>query len=336
MKKRIYYFLLLFIALLSVCPVTAANKDREEHDSNMRKVLFGRDDKYYNNTIIESDKKTKVEALQYASYLCIDYWNGSENNLNTKSAGETALDALKKLGVEDLPKNITDKKEANGINYTASGKDHRKYTHLGWDHNYSAGGLDNDKSNWPRRKKILQNTVKKVFNNCQSIGTIDKMLSIFGIDKSEGALDPRCNSLAAVIYYTHILVDYNQTDSYDEEYSVIPLVETAGKGDSDIIDEMEKHFQILFASQIESSEYKILKREINNYRKKAKRYLDVTKTPGGLMDSDNYDKYRSECVLGYLNMLQRRVPSLLQKEEFFKEVFNTGDVSNNKGDQKEQ
>lgn len=313
MKRRRWSFLLLIIMIFAI-PLNTFAGDAEYHDEKMRQVLFGEMDSYYKKLAKGSKQKQYIEDLQYASYLCVDFFNGAKK-------GQIALESLSDIGVPNLPANTTDSFEKNGINYTASGYTHRGYTHKGWDYDYSKDGLDGDKANWKSRKVILQNTVKTIFDGENSKkGFLAKIKEFFGIKDKKESLDPRYNSLAAVIYYVHILGDQIDADENEEGFTAVPFVMMNGKGEVCIVDELEKHFSILFNSQIDSAEYKILIMEMDKYKVKAEKLYDITDTPGGLADSNNFEEYRS-CEEEFIKMLSDRVPKLLQNEDFFSSVF---------------
>ena len=204
-----------FFSCLSCANVYAS--ERKEHDKYMCDVLFKNFLQPENKISIQDE----IEALECASYLAIDQFNGN---------GQKDLDKLVAYGVADLP-------SLSAIDYSASGKNHRTYTHRGWDFVY--GGLNGDR--WAKRKQIL-------------LSTADAIFEFDGNEKQK-------ESFCAVIYYTHVLVDLMDDESYKVDNGLI--IDPGGRSDkADIIDELLKHFKVLFADQKHTHKYLFLSGEI--------------------------------------------------------------------------
>lgn len=175
MKRKLIAIIGVIIFLLQATPLAYAH-NRTEHDKQLEKVLFGRDNYHASQPKKEQDA---IEALKCAVYLCIDQFNNS---------GEQELKTLKDYKVPNLPKKVAD------INFFGN-YTHRKYTHLGW-----VPVMTPTEGNWSTRKEILLSTVNKVFDFGWTSGF--SFLGITSLDYSE-----QCDAMAALLYYIHILGD---------------------------------------------------------------------------------------------------------------------------------
>lgn len=131
-KLRTFYYIVFFLTM-TVAPLFSFNN--AQHDEYMLQVLFGR------HTSIDKESN-EVKALEYASYLTLDQFNGK---------GVKELAFLNQMKVRNIPKDISK------IDFSSNGL-HRSYTHRGWDFSYST-----DKAHWNIRKNILIATANKVF-----------------------------------------------------------------------------------------------------------------------------------------------------------------------------
>lgn len=122
-----------------------------------------------------------VKALLNALYLCCEQ---SDNQ------GQGKVDYLKVKKVKKLP-------ALNEINIKNS--ELIECSHISWEYEYLA-----NKKTRANRKRILQNTVNSVFD----FGTFNNWF---------GSESGKCNSFAAVLYYSHILSDYMADDPEDTE-----------------------------------------------------------------------------------------------------------------------
>ena len=123
----------------------------------------------------------KVKMLLSALYLCSEQADG---------LGQDKLDYIKGHGVSGVP-------ALSGLNI--KGSELLSCSHHSWEREYAS-----NKSNQGNRRRILQNTVNAVFD----FGLIN---NIFG---SGGG---KCNSFAALLYYSHILADYLADDPDDTQ-----------------------------------------------------------------------------------------------------------------------
>ncbi|SFG31053.1 DNA/RNA non-specific endonuclease [Oribacterium sp. WCC10] len=125
-----------------------------------------------------------VKLLLDAMYLCCE---------QADNQGQNKVDQLKLKKVDSVP-SISDINIKNGELIDCS--------HIAWDSEY----LTNKKAR-KNRKRLLQNAVNKVFD--------------FGLFNNWfGSETGKCNSFAALLYYSHILADYLADDPEDTETQV--------------------------------------------------------------------------------------------------------------------
>ena len=274
MRKSKGFILFLFVLLTLGCLSNpkAYAFDRKDHDKYMCEVLFKNFLQPENKTSIQDE----IEALECASYLAIDQFNGH---------GQADLDKLIAYGVKGLP-------SLRDIDFSASGKTHRSYTHRGWDYVY--GGIAGDR--WAQRKQILLDTAN----------------TIFVFDGNEKKKDSFC----AVIYYTHILGDLMDDKSYKIQNGLI--MDPGGRVDkADIIDELLKHFKVLFADQKYTHKYLFLTNAMERYNVKLSR---IVRSDGGI-NSDEKFELRQKYVTGLMKLLTSYLPEMLKEESFFYNAF---------------
>lgn len=268
-----------------------------EHDEELGAVFFEEDYSKY-----QSDKiKNNVNALEMASYLTIDQFGGK---------GEKTYDELREMNMSGLPwKFLTiDYSYIPGTDKKVSPNTHRMYTHQGWDRNYaskSKGSKAADKF-WEKRKKILLGTVNTIFK-------FDAM-PLFGYGEE-------CNSLAGIIYYVHILGDYEAAKNRDRIKYLSELTDQENTDGDDINDGMitslRGYIEVLFVDQKSSDEYKKLMEKLDEIEKGADK---IDQSFGGVNTDEEFQKYHKYSNI-LLKSLKEYMPKLLKKEEFFSEVF---------------
>ncbi len=277
-----------FILVTSTLITCYAYPTAEEHNKELKAVLFER-----GYSKFQSDKiKKYVTAIEYASYLAIDQYGGK---------GEKNYEELKKYKMGGLPlrfdtidysKDLIDKEKKITPNT------HRKNTHQGWDIDYG-----NSKVNkfWESRKKILLGTVNSIFD--------------FGKFSAFTGYSDKCNSLAGIIYFVHILGDY---DEANDRSKIVYLADLSGRKDGyDMIPALEKYIKTLFPNQKSSQDYKDLMNGLDDIGKKAGR---IYRSTGGVNTDEEFQEYRQYAV-DLMELLQNHMPQLLKNEEFFKNVF---------------
>ncbi len=306
--RKANIFILLFVMIFSLETVCVeAHQNAEEHYEELEAMLFGT---YKYN---EKDIQTNVEILKKASTLCIDQFGASDEELLTN---------LKKWGVKGIISDISEinPDESNPIKLAA--KNHRTYTHQGWDYNYT-GEKYGDLANWPERKNILLASAEKVFDF--SVFSGEWLFLDFGYSD-------KCDSFCALIYYNHLLGDYlediNSKDGNIDRFNgqsngkKIPFASDSLIS-PDIFSELEKHIAILFEDQSDSRVYASLMSDIETLAGKAR---NITGNEEGTVTEENY-KDIGVCVRELMDILTgenshyNAIHELLEKEKFFKDVF---------------
>lgn len=297
--KRFLSALLAVVLIASMVSVGYAHSDthgKEVHEKKMKKILF--DDE--NHRLMGSQKEA-FDALVYASQLVLDQANGSDERY------------LKKLRddykVSGLPKRISE------IDFRVSAGTHRDYTHHGWDYDYSnTPKPGSDEANWPLRKEILLKTTAKVFGFQK-----DHQFLWF----KWGDYDKKCNSMAALIYYIHVLADHQDyLDSIHSNYSgesleMMPFV-SESPNEPDVVSEILKHLGIIFEDQTDNDNYKCLTQDLKTIKEEAIRIKG--KGTGEIDTVEKRALYKAqvdECI----KCLSYRVHTLLEKEDFWQKVF---------------
>lgn len=304
MKKRITVALLIFIFALCSVPY-ALSHEGDQHYREIEAVLFG-PSKF---RIVGNDEKKKLlQHLEYVTAIAIDQNNGSHSGM---------FKDLQLYGVPNLPPNMTDPSNGNdnNINFRCSRGIHRKYTHLGWTFTYR---IEYDKnkepitSNWPVRKKMMVETVRKVL----------------GSDKYKEEI---YDSFAAILYYVHLLGDMQTDSTRTERDQVIPLIDKHGLGDiisykanRDVFTELHHYLPILFQGNVNKtyqSYYDRMIRQIKQLYYKVKTTMkdnikNGTATEDNYLTSEQLDRYSREL----LKILSDNMPTLLE-HSYFSGVF---------------
>ena len=171
MIKRIVAFILTIVLLLSISSTVFAC-DEKQTNTYVTQILFG------NNALSKANDQN-VKMLMSALYLC------SEQSDNQ---GQDKVDYLKAMKVSGVP-------SLSDLNINTNNL--MECSHNTWEYVFAAF-----KKNQASRKKVLRNTVNKVFD--------------FGfVNNFVGSKNGKCNSFAALLYYSHILTDY-LADNPDE------------------------------------------------------------------------------------------------------------------------
>ena len=275
--KRWFCLGLLIILLTSVTSLCFAH-DKRGHNQDLEEVLFG---KGFDSKALSDQAKQTVDAIEAASYLAIDQYNGN---------GADELKLLKDQNILGLPDDISE------IDFTANSQ-HRSFTHRGWDYFYT-----NDRAHWNTRKSILLNTINEKFD----FG--EKSNQIVGFNK-------KCNSFSAVIYYIHIIGDHIEDKSY--KYSDLKIAVGGTNDDQNIIKELLKHSEILFSNPRTMIQRIRFTQRLKSLDGKFKK---IVLSEGGVNSNEKYNKYHMYCE-ELLQILKEEMPYLLKKEEFFSKVF---------------
>ena len=162
------------VLLLSISCNTAFACDESQTNTYVAQILFG------DNAISRSSDE-KVKMLMSALYICSE---------QTEGLGQDKLDYLKAKKVSGIP-------ALSAINVKSDNL--FECSHNSWEYE-----LSSLKKVQGKRKKLLQNTVNKVFD----FGTFNNWF---------GSESGKCNSFAAFLYYSHILADYLADDPSETE-----------------------------------------------------------------------------------------------------------------------
>ena len=191
LKKRLTFILIFFLtvaALVSELYIDSYAWDEKEHNSLMEKVLLGENPVYP----VDTGKRNEViRDLRRASYFAIDFTSEERLAGVAKTNKQNEFKELKKgCWRFAAPKNLTDIAVPGG-NGTGRNGDHRKYTHMGWDYDYTDKYNGWEAEQWELRKNILLSTVHKKLD--------------FGVFSSRN--NTQCVAFCELLYYTHILGD---------------------------------------------------------------------------------------------------------------------------------
>lgn len=311
MKKANIFILFLVIMFSFETICVQAHQNAAEHYEELEAMLFN--SRNFHESV-EGDVRKAVRILEYASTLCIDQFGGSNRIL---------LDGLKKWGVKGIISNISEINPDESAPIKLSARNHRAYTHQGWDYNY-IGEKYGDLANWPERKNILLASAERVFDFSALSG---KWLFLdFGYSD-------KCDSFCALIYYNHLLGDYLEDINSDDGRNIDRFNGTSN-GDkipfasdslipTDIFSELEKHIAILFGDQADSRVYDSLMSDLETLAGKARRIIGNGE---GTVTEENYEDIRA-CVRELMDILTgednhyNAIHELLGKEKFFKDVF---------------
>lgn len=176
-KKRLTVIILMIALLVSFASSSSFACDEEQTKTYVPQVLFG------NNALSKSSDE-KVQMLMAAVYLCCE---------QADNQGQDKITYLKSKKVSGVP-SLQAINIKNGQLIESS--------HIVWEADYPTA-----KKARTNRKKVLRNTVNKVFD----FGFVN---NVFGSNKG------KCDSFAALLYYSHILSDYLADDPTDTKTSV--------------------------------------------------------------------------------------------------------------------
>ena len=95
MKKKLCLACIFLLIICSFPSASFAHGDRKDHFNDIELVLFGCEDGSYSKNLSRETKR-KLRAIEYASILALDQYNGTDGTL---------LNLLKMLNIPDLPPN---------------------------------------------------------------------------------------------------------------------------------------------------------------------------------------------------------------------------------------
>lgn len=187
MLKRLLTFIMA-IMLLIFFNSTVYACDESQTNTYITQILFGDD-------ALSKSSDDNVKLLMDALYLCSE----QADNL-----GQDKIDFLKSKKVSGVPTLANLNINSNSL---------LECSHNTWEHEFTES-----KKNQANRKKVLQNTVNKVFD----FGIVNNLF---------GSKSGKCNSFAALLYYSHILADYLADDPSETETNVNGKITPAYSGE---------------------------------------------------------------------------------------------------------
>jgi len=298
--RSIFIRIILMLMLSASFTIKATAYTADEHDKIMLNVLFGKG--YSKNQSNEINKY--INELTEASYFTIDEFNQGE--VLGRSTEIRYKKDLKDFKISGWPNKF------NEIDYIISLDDgethisansHHKYTHQGWDIEF---GSSKANAFWSKRKSIL-------------LSTVNDILGFNKLPFRDYNIKVRC--ISGIIYYVHILGDYEAADKYTKIVSLVPLADlNRGKNTSTagIIDGLEIYTKTLFEKdQSSSPKYKALMKSYTDLRAKA---VKLQSTYGGINTQEEFDQYH-QIAVDLLTALTDNMPDLFRELDYFKSKF---------------
>lgn len=284
------WIIVLFPENVSAYPTAA------EHNNLLHKILFEQ-----GYSIYQSDEiKKSITAIDKASQLSIDQFGGkNEEDFDYLKSTETAGGVIRglpwKFSDIDYSKSLPGKEKAISANT------HHRYTHQGWGRTFDNSEVDKFLK---KRRKVLTATVNSVFD--------------FGAFANFTGGGEKCDSMCALVYYAHILGDYDGADNVNKITNfMIPL---AGSSEGwDIISKLKENMAILFDDIKDDSKYTQYYNDMMNELNKIDDEASAIVRSGG-PNSDNFSEYHQDAI-ETKDVLIKYVPELLKGEKFFAKVF---------------
>ena len=302
MIKKCCILFLIIVVIWSAVPVTA-HQNQNEHDSDLQKILFGE------GYPLTGEPKKKFQAIANAASLCIDQYSSNDNQ--RKKEGEFN-DLNKRIGFSFSFDDIELKKDSSGNSITPN--NHRWYTHRGWDfpENESKNKWLIDK--WGKRKKILTATANKELFG-KSPGLLSKLPWGEGLVYSEKACNNQCEAFCELVYYVHILGDYEEAKTPSPVFiqQLAPLYRPNDNSASGIIPDIINLLPDLFNDQPRSRD--VLVQELEKIESKVKKIHH-----DNIQSQEEFDEYR-QYALDLEDILEKYIPDMLRREDFFRNSF---------------
>ena len=298
MRRRIISLLLAVLIIFSTVPVVYAHPTQNEHDDDLMELLFG--EGYF----LTGERKRTFQAIADAAALCIDQFSSNEN-LRRKEELFKSLDDREgfSFSFDDI-----DLVKGSDGQYV-SARTHRRYTHRGWDFNeYPLKEL------WERRKKILTATVNNELFG-KSPGILKSVPWLEKMAHSEKACNEECENFCKLIYYIHILGDYEEAKTYTPEVmQLIPLTRHEDSTAPALIDELIEINETLFKNEASNNS---VKEKLKSVKEKCEQLPFSRNAEWTQAQFDEYHQY----ALDLKNIIKENVPLMLSHKDFFKNVF---------------
>lgn len=300
MIKKALCLILLFIILIPNGAVCVSGDTK--HDADLKEIFWGKNSTHYDTE--------ELIVLQWAAYFAVDCIASSTSKMND----EAGLAILRNYGIEGVPNDVSDFQYKDN---KFTNQHHERYTHLGWNLDY-ANDANGDLASWnTMRKPLLINAVRQVFRN----GKEDLWSTIDFFDWFHQPItnmnERQIDSMAALIYYVHILGDhcYNDRSTVNDR---IPLArKTESETNPSLIYDLKKHLQILFAEQTNSSDYRVLISKFDSIHGDIRTLLGNNDFPS----TEQFPSYQQKAN-ELMDELKKRIPRIMEDSEFFPKVFN--------------
>ena len=202
------------------------------------------------------------------------------------------------------------------FNFQESPARHRYYTHRGW----NLG--DEDKAHWSVRQQLLLNTIDKELFSTENV-IADFFSDVFQRDNYE---KKQRESFAILLYYVHILGDHLEAGKKTapmDKMNAVALIAPLTRPNYDtqnnpaIIPELIACVKILFKSQEKDRFFNDFIQDLEEIRERSSA---ITDSKDGL-NTGNFNEY-NKCAEDLLESLASYVPTLLEKEDFFRDAFS--------------
>ena len=301
-REALRIVVLSLLGVLVFAFIGAAHPTQDEHDKEIKLVLFGNAD----HVFFEKEERNVFKAIADATALCIDQFSPN----TTAHYKEKEFQDLKdRVGLSVDFGDIDLCEGINGASVTAN--THRRYTHLGWNHGaYPLPEL------WETRKQLLIDTIQKEFFETPGIPIISD-IPIVSDWFEDDSPDKRCDALGELLYCVHILGDHLEADKYNKVSALEPLVRINDAKEPGIILDLLSACKILFSDQIDSYTYIYFEQQMEKEYEKARKLM---RTTGQINTDEKFIEYE-KCSENVLDIMSNTIPQLLQRETFFREVF---------------
>lgn len=298
MRKRMFLLVLVVIMHFSLSTYALAHPDQAQHYEDIEKVLFGKKVVFgygmnRHSTLFHGRALNALLNIEYAVAIACDQYKGEYS---------AQLESLSEYGVPDLPPDVNQTKDEHerGINYIASAKTHRSFTHRGWTYDYQPSSSI---ANWPVRKELVYNTA------CVAFG-------------EEYVDDKELDAFCALLYYTHLLGDHMEDSKMKGNGLIISLVEPGAAKRTppenvDMFFELDYYLSVLFDDKKDDETYKTMMMKLRDLREITRKTSNSTNRFQKPEDMELYHQY----VHDLHQILYTYVPRLIEREDFFNTVF---------------
>ncbi len=290
---------LALCAAILCCGLPAlAHDSQDDHDSDLKLVLFGNAD-----YLPQGEQREIFQAIADAAALCIDQFSANKSAQSKRQEFEELSRQVDlSMSFDDIDLN----QSIGGGNITPN--THRLYTHLGWDFSEYP-----DDAFWEARKEILLQTVRQeLFGD-----SIPDIPLISGIVSRLTEPSEQCIAFCELVYGIHILGDHLVGNAPGKLAALEPLARSNDLSNPGVIPELQQSLQTLFADQQDTRTFLSLMQELDVLRRDAE---EVYSSWGGI-NTEEKCAINMENARSLLTLLGDKVPILLRNEDFFIQAF---------------